>query len=237
MWNDDDMPTDRGDRAPLPRTTRPANSRQQARLAGYEHGPGATVRATEAALARVDDARTIVLVEGISDQIALETLSLRLGRTVAERKVVVVPIGGAHAIKHFVPRFAGTPGVRLCGLCDRAESVYFAQALLEHGLIGAAGDTDLERAGFYVCDADLEDELIRSIDDADIESVLAAEGDLGAFSTLQKQPGWRDQPFRAQLHRWLRSGARRNMRYARLLVLEAGLDRMPRPLLALAERF
>lgn len=231
------MPSERGDGASLARTSRPAASRQQSQLSGYEHGPGATLRATDAALARIDDARTIVLVEGISDQIAIETLSQRLGRTVAEHRVVVVPIGGAHAFKHFVPRFAGTPGVRLCGLCDRAESGFYAQALLEHGLIAATGDTDLERAGFYVCDADLEDELIRSIDDADIEAVLAAEGDLGAFSTLQKQPGWRDQPFRAQLHRWLRSGARRNMRYARLLVLEAGLDRMPRPLLALAERF
>lgn len=205
-------------------------------LAGYEHGTDAPLRATRSALARVDDAGSIVLVEGISDQIAIETLAERLGRRLADERVVVVPIGGAQAAKHFISRFSGKAGVKLSGLCDRAESGYFARALADHGLVGLSTDLrGLESQGFYVCDADLEDELIRSIDASDIESVLAAEGDLGAFRTFQKQPVWRDRPFHAQMHRWLGSVARRKSRFARLLVLMASLDRMPRPLAGLMQ--
>ena len=34
------------------------------------------------------------------------------------------------------------------------------------------------------------------------------------------------------MHRWLRAGARRNLRYARLLTFSLHPDRMPRPLQA-----
>ena len=43
-------------------------------LSGYVSGPTATTQATARAQAKVGDARVIVLVEGISDQIALDTL-------------------------------------------------------------------------------------------------------------------------------------------------------------------
>jgi hypothetical protein len=100
--------------------------------------------------------------------------------------------------------------VKLSGMCDRSESGHFARALANFDLTGLSTDLrGLESRGLYVCDSDLEDELIRSIDASDIESVLAAEGDLGAFRTFQKQPVWRDRPFRAQMHRWLGSVARR----------------------------
>ena len=48
------------------------------------------------------------------------------------RAMAVEPrMGGAQAIKHFVPRFVGRPGVRLSGLCDRAEVGF---DFLEHGV-------------------------------------------------------------------------------------------------------
>src|SRR2546423_1807073 len=62
-------------------------------------GPQATTRA----LARVADARAIVLVEGISDQIALETLAARRGRNLEGEGVLVVPIGGAQAVRRKLP--------------------------------------------------------------------------------------------------------------------------------------
>jgi hypothetical protein len=102
------------------------------------------------------------LVEGISDQIAIETLAERLGRRLADERVVVVPIGGAQAAKHFIPRFSGKAEVKLSGLCDRAESGYFARALADFDLIGLSTALQgLESRGFYMCDSDLEDELIR----------------------------------------------------------------------------
>ena len=70
----------------------------QQTLAGYAHGPDAPLQAEAQALARLDEARAALLVEGISDQIALETLAARQGRDLAEEKILVVPIGGAQSI-------------------------------------------------------------------------------------------------------------------------------------------
>jgi hypothetical protein len=47
------------------------------------------------------------------------------------------------------------------------------------------------RLGFFVCVADLEDELIRAAGPALVAEVFAAHGDLGAFRTIQRQPAWR----------------------------------------------
>ena len=88
----------------------------------------------------------------------------------------------------------------------------------------------MERLGFYVCVEDLEDELIRALGAASVESVLDAQGDLGPFRTLQKQPAWRGRPTDEQLRRFMGSGARRKIRYAKLLVDAIDLARVPRPL-------
>ena len=58
---------------------------------------GATGRG-EAAEQRVPRLRAAVLVEGVSDRIALETLAVRRGRDLAAEGVSVVAIGGAQAI-------------------------------------------------------------------------------------------------------------------------------------------
>ncbi len=203
----------------------------------HEHGPDATTQATEAALDAAADAHVVVLVEGVSDQVALDATAERMGRRLADEGVAVVPIGGAHAVKHFVPHFAAASGLVLRGLVDRAEVPFFVRALADVGLIADdAGVDELVARGFAVCDADLEEELIRAFDPPALEDLLAANGDLGAFRTLQKQPGWRGRPFEAQIHRWLRSSARRNRRYARLIPQEADLDRLPRPLTDLVGR-
>jgi hypothetical protein len=88
----------------------------------------------------------------------------------------------------------------------------------------------MERLGFYVCVEDLEDELIRAIGAARVEALIDSLGDLGSFRSLQRQPEWRGQPAGAQLRRFLGSGARRKLRYARLLAGSVDLDRLPHPL-------
>ncbi len=200
-------------------------------LDGYDHGPDATVAARSAAVLAAASARCIVLVEGVSDQIALETLARRLGRDLATERVVVMPIGGAQAAPRAVLRLgpSGT-GARLAGMFDVGEERFVRRALRD-GRIGVA-DTrrEMERLGFFLCVADLEDELIRASGRAKIERVLDSQGDLEAFRTLQRQPNWRGAPFDAQFHRWLRAGARRNLRYARLLMEAIDLDRVPGPL-------
>ena len=88
----------------------------------------------------------------------------------------------------------------------------------------------MERLGFYVCVADLEDELIRALGAAAVEAVVEAHGDLQSFRTLQKQSAWRGRPAEEQLRRFMGSGGRRKTRYARLLVDALDLARVPRPL-------
>jgi hypothetical protein len=81
-----------------------------------------------------------------------------------------------------------------------------------------------------VCVADLEDELIRALGTAAVEHVLDAEGELGSFRTLQKQPAWRGHTTHDQLRRFMGSGSGRKIRYAGRLVAALDLDRVPRPL-------
>jgi hypothetical protein len=171
--------------------------------------------------------RAVVLVEGISDQIALEALAERRGRDLGAGGISVVPIGGAQAIGRFLNRFRD---VRLAGLCDAAEEGEFRRGLEQAGLGSDLDRAALERLGFYVCDRDLEDELIRALGVASVEAVVDAQGDLGSFRTLQKQPEWRGRPVEEQLRRFMGSGGSRKIRYARLLVDALDLDRVPRPL-------
>jgi len=177
------------------------------------------------------DARAVVLVEGISDQVALEALAERRGRDLDAEGISVVPIGGAQALGRFLNRF-GPQGldVRLAGLCDAGEERDFRRALERAGLGSDLTRAEMERLGFYVCVADLEDELIRALGAASVEQVVAAQGDLGSFRTLQKQSPWQGRTIEEQLRRFMGSGGRRKIRYARLLVDALDLTHVPRPL-------
>lgn len=200
-------------------------------LDGYVHGPAAATEATARALARAPAAKAILLVEGISDQIAVETLAARRGRDLVAERVVVVPTGGAHAITRYLTQFgpAGA-GLRLAGLCDAGEESVVRRGLARAGIGTPGTRADMERLGFYVCVEDLEDELIRAIGAARVEALIDSQGDSGSFRSLQRQPEWRGQPAQAQLRRFLGSGATRKLRYARLLAGAVDLDRLPHPL-------
>ncbi|MGI9598682.1 MAG: TOPRIM nucleotidyl transferase/hydrolase domain-containing protein [Acidimicrobiales bacterium] len=202
-------------------------------LDGYANGPDAPVAATADALALAESARSVVLVEGISDQIALETAARCAGRDLAAEGAVVVPIGGAQAIARYLVHF-GPAGADLVvtGMCDAGEEVFFRRGLAAGGIGSPRDRSEMERLGFFVCVDDLEQELIRASNPDALERLLDSQGDLGSFRTMQKQPAWRDRAFDAQVYRWLRAGAGRNLRYARLLVLSLDLERVPRPLVA-----
>jgi hypothetical protein len=178
--------------------------------------------------------RAVVLVEGVSDQRALEALAERRGRKLDAEGVSIVPMGGAQAVGRFLARYGpGGLDLRLAGLCDAAEEGDLRRALERAGLGTGLTRDELERLGFYVCVDDLEDELIRCLGADAVERVVETEGDLGAFRTLQKQPAWHGRTTEEQLRRFMGSGGRRKIRYGRLLVEALDLDRMPRPLDAL----
>jgi hypothetical protein len=200
-------------------------------LDGYVHGPAAASEATARALAKAAAADAVVLVEGISDQIAVETLAARKGRDLDAERVLVLPTGGAHAIKRYLRQFGpGGAGLRLAGLCDVGEEQVVRRGLASAGIGSPSTRAEMQRLGFYVCIEDLEDELIRAIGTARAEAILDSQGDLGPFRTLQRQPGWRGQATDAQLRRFLGSGATRKLQYARVLAGAVDLDRLPHPL-------
>ena len=90
--------------------------------------------ALEPALTGGSRPSAVVLVEGVSDQRALEALAERRGRDLAGEGVVVAPIGGASAIGHFLAAL-GPHGqdLRLAGLCDAGEESLFRRELERAG--------------------------------------------------------------------------------------------------------
>lgn len=154
----------------------------------------------------------VVLVEGITDRIALEAVARRLAMDLAAEGIEIVPIGGAQAVARVARGYDGVP---LAGLCDAGEERYFRRAL---------GDA------VFVCTADLEDELLRAVGTSRVEEVLAAQGDLETFRNFQNQPHWRGRPVEAQLRRWLQASDNRGKRYPPLLVAALEPHEIPRPL-------
>ena len=159
--------------------------------------------------------RAVVLVEGESDRIAVETLAARRGRDLAAEGVAVVVAGGAHALERAL---RALEGARVAGLYDRGE-----EAAVRRGLERAGVSPD----GFYACDPDLEGELVRALGPERMLRLVEARGQLAAFRTYQKQPEKRSLSLEAQLHGWLHNW---KVRYAAALVGALDLDRVPAPL-------
>ena len=176
-------------------------------------------------------ARAVVLVEGLSDRRALEALAARRGRDLGAEGVSVVAIDGATNIRSALDVF-GPRGrdVQLAGLCDVGEEGDFRRGLELAGLGVDLTREGMEDLGFYVCVADLEDELIRCLGDEIVEGVLEQQGDLVSFRTFQKQPEWRGRTTEEQLRRFLGTGSGRKIRTAALLVDALDLTRVPPPL-------
>jgi hypothetical protein len=211
------------------------NDKQRLQLAAVESlaggGDARLVAATAHALAPNLDPQTVVLVEGSSDQVALQALAERRGRDLAAEAIAVVPMGGAGNIRRFLELF-GPRGLaaRLAGLCDAGEEADFRRGLEWAGLGSNLRRADMESLGFYVCVADLEDELIRCLGAACVEQVVEAQGELGSFRTFRQQPAWQGQSSQAQLRRFIGTSSGRKARYARLLVDALELTSVPRPL-------
>lgn len=170
----------------------------------------------------------VILVEGVSDQLAVEALAARRGRDLAAEGVSVVPIGGAQAIGGVLEVF-GPRGldVRVAGICDAGEERYFRRALERTGMGSNLTREGMERLGFFVCVANLEDELVRALGASAVLAIIDEQGELGAFRTYQKQLAHRERTREAQLWGFMWN---RKIRYAPLLVDALDPARVPRPL-------
>ncbi|MFF9473791.1 TOPRIM nucleotidyl transferase/hydrolase domain-containing protein [Streptomyces roseolus] len=166
--------------------------------------------------------RTVVLLEGRSDVAAVEALAARRGRDLAAEGVCALSMNGVtNAARH--ARLLGPPGLglRLTGLCDDAERAHYAR-----GLAAAGADPD----AFFVCVADLEDELIRALGVDRVGELVAAEGEGRALRTFLHQPAQRDRGPLPRMRRFLGTTSGRKIRYGRILVDGLDLARVPAPL-------
>lgn len=183
------------------------------------------------------DARAVVLVEGVSDRQAVVAVARRLGRDLTAERVVVVATGGVTNIARYAC-LLGPLGSRLnvAGLYDAAEERVVVRGLERAGFGAALTRQRLEALGFFVCLADLEDELIRALGIERTERLVEGEGELAALRSLQRQPAQRDRPVTAQLHRFVGTKAGRKIRYAELFVDALDVDEVPAPLRRVLDR-
>lgn len=162
---------------------------------------------------------------------ALETLAARTGRDLAARGSTIESIGGAHAIRRFLEQLGARNGsIRVAGLCDAGQEGYFKRALEGAGLGVGLDRPGMARLGFFVCDEDLEDELIRALGPAAVERVIEAQGEMRSFRSFQKQPAQSGVQLDRQLRRFMGTHAGRKAQYARALVEALDLHRVPEPL-------
>ncbi|MBO0770082.1 MAG: ATP-dependent endonuclease [Actinobacteria bacterium] len=182
-------------------------------------------------LARLREAGRIILVEGASDKAALEVLAQQRGQVLGRGGACVVAMGGATSIGQFLALLGPHGlGLRLAGLCDAAQEAHVRAALARGGLGAGRNRTEMEALGFYVCTADLEDELIRAAGTAAVEHLIQSQGELRSLRIFQQQPAQRRRSASQQLHRFMGTRSGRKSRYARLMAAALEPGRVPRPL-------
>jgi hypothetical protein len=160
--------------------------------------------------------RSLVLVEGESDRTALLTLAGRLGRDLTG--VDVVSMGGITNLRRHLADLTGDH--RVAVLHDAGETSYVDRTLAGH-------HGDVAR---FVCDADLEDELVRALGIPAVLDVVAAAGDLDAWRILLNQPFHRARPQAAVLRRFWGTTSGRKDKYAALLTAALEPAQVPAPL-------
>lgn len=144
----------------------------------------------------------LVLLEGPSDVAAVSTLLAaradKGGRTAYE----LVDLGGVTNVGAHLRRVVEwDPVPPVIGLCDAGEARVVLRALQRVGRTLTEPE-ELADEGFFVCDRDLEDELIRALGAQRCLQVLDQEG-LGArFAAFSRQPDWVDRPLMDRLHRF-----------------------------------
>lgn len=174
--------------------------------------------------------RAIVLVEGVTDELALKLAARRLGRDLEAEGVSVVSMNGAHAISRVLRRLATEePEAMLAGLYDEGEEDVVRAALGRMGYGPNLDRSGLEKIGFFACSTDLEDELTRAAGQAIIARLIELEGDAQPWHTFRKQYAWQGRPVDQQFRRFIRSVSDRNSRYVRAIVESIEPSALPRP--------
>lgn len=140
-------------------------------------------------------------------------------------------MGGATNARGFLERFGPNGlGLRVAGLCDANEEGWFRRGLERAGFGPVPSRTHMEAMGFYVCDADLEDELIRAVGVEGMEALIDGQGELASFRVMQRQPAQRGRAVDQQLRRFMGARSGHKLQYGRLLAEAVELAAIPEPL-------
>ncbi|USQ80801.1 hypothetical protein NF556_03845 [Ornithinimicrobium faecis] len=178
---------------------------------------------------------TLVLLEGPSDVAAVTTL-LAAQEGAGERSAYeLVDLGGVTNVGAHLRRAAhADPSPRVVGLCDAGEARVVLRALQRVGRAIAAPQ-ELSEEAFFVCDRDLEDELIRALGPQRCLEVLEEQRLSGRFAAFSRQPAWAGRPLTARLHRFCGVASGRKILLAGAMAAALTPDQVPPPLAGLLE--
>jgi hypothetical protein len=176
-------------------------------------------------------ARSAILVEGWSDEAAVEAWARSCAVDLPDNGVVVLPVGGITNLGKFVSALRA-PGltVKLSGIYDASEEFQTLRCLERAGFGTKLTRAAAESSGFFGCVNDLEDELIRALGPSAVEALLQEQDELRSFRRFQRQPAQLGRDTHSQLKRFMGTRAGRKIRYGSLLVSALVPDRVPLPL-------
>lgn len=178
--------------------------------------------------------RKVVLLEGVSDIAAVRAVAATCG--VALDDVELVDLRGVTNVQRELVALQRAGGeVAVHGLCDAPEVRFVEHALRRVGC-PVRDSSDLAAYGFFVCQADLEEELIRALGNERAVDVIETLGLAQKLHTLRQQPAWQDHSLATQLHRFCGVASGRKELLAGALAAALGPHDMPDPLQRLIER-
>jgi energy-coupling factor transporter ATP-binding protein EcfA2 len=172
---------------------------EERRLARY-----ATADLTEAFFAS-----TAVLVEGVSDRLALRIAAETLGVDLDARGVSIVELNGAGLFATMLELLGMSGlGIRVIGLCDADHEQQWAGAVLGPGVYN--GDRSvLAQHEVYVFDPDIEGALVDALGEQRVEALIAADGEAQGLAAFRQQPSQQQYSPREQLVRFVKKGKAR----------------------------
>lgn len=179
--------------------------------------------------------RLFVLLEGPSDVAAVRALMGAQG--IDPGPVELVSLEGVTNVGRVLAevRLLRGADADVVGLCDAADTRFVEKALADDGL-PVADATDLPAYGFFVCERDLEDELIRALGPERALAALQGAGLGSKLEALRTQQPWADRPLAEQLHRFCGAASGRKELAAGILARALADDEVPEPLAMLLDR-
>lgn len=216
----------------------PSSSRSSVAPAPSDHelAPAGHAGHDEGVASDVVHPPVLVLLEGPSDVAAVTAfLGGRAGRLGHPAYEVVGLDGITNVWTHLRDASARRPAPQVLGLCDVGEARVVVRALQRVGR-PVAEPEGLGAEGFFVCDRDLEDELIRALGPDRCLRVLHEQGLMSRFEAFSRQQAWAGRPLTDRLHRFCGIASGRKILLAGAMAMALGLEHAPPPLAALLER-